>query len=146
MIVIVHFALLFALAAPLLRSGTRAAVSVATLLFALSPPLLAGLILLLDRPGLIKYWLVGLVATLFVPALVIWFDSVVVPVLFDSGTLPKMMSIGVLVLVNALGVLMLIRSAVRLPRRCPRCGLRSSLPLGRVSWCASCGTTRRKRS
>ena len=42
-----------------------------------SPPLLAGMLLILDRPGPVKYWLVGLVASTTFPAFVTWFDVMI---------------------------------------------------------------------
>src|SRR3954468_18081177 len=52
----------------------RAAPEILTLLVPMSPPLLALLVLLFERPSPAKYWLVGLLASLFFPSLVVWCD------------------------------------------------------------------------
>jgi hypothetical protein len=103
------------------------------------------LVLVFDRPSPAKYWLAGLLAALFLPSLAVSFDilaaaawcyfqksQVIVPLLF---------------LLNVIGVVILIRVVWLLPRRCPECGLRAWLPLGRwastLFWCASCGFSER---
>src|SRR3954451_11580901 len=73
MILVVHFALLLGLIAPLLRGGMY---GVLTFLLPLSPPLLSLLVLVFDRPSPAKYWLVGLLASLFLPSLVVWVNLI----------------------------------------------------------------------
>jgi ribosomal protein S27AE len=139
MILVVHFALLFSLVAPLIRGGTY---GVITILLPLSPPLLAVLVLAFDRPGLAKYWLVGLLGSLFQPSLMVWFDLIAV-LAFDQGSRPVGAFLLLLLVMNSIGLWSIVRVVKRLPRRCPDCGLRSLLPLGnqssRFHWCASCG-------
>src|SRR4051812_308856 len=74
MIAVLAAALMSALIAPSLRSGLD---PMAALLLPFSFPLLAALVFLLDRPGPAKYWLVGLLGSLFLPALALGFDLVV---------------------------------------------------------------------
>lgn len=132
-----------ALASAWFRGATP---GVLTLLLPLSPPLLALLVLLLERPGPAKFWLAGLIASLFVPALVAWSDLVALMAWSDlsaqwSGPIEVVILLALVV--NAAGVAGLVRVATRWPRRCPACGLRSLLPLGRrargLRWCVSCG-------
>jgi hypothetical protein len=137
MILVVHFALICALAR-LFRSGIYGGL---ILTLALSPTLLALLVLVFDRPSPAKYWLAGLLASLFLPSLAISFDLLAAAA---GGYIWRNRgSLLILDVVNVLGVVALFRVAWRLPRRCPECGLRAWLPLGRRStplfWCASCG-------
>lgn len=114
-----------------------------TLLLPFASPLLALAVAVLDRPGPAKFWLAGLIASLFVPLLAatcdlaIWRSGV-------GGPVPVV----VLLCANAAGMIGLHRVARRLPQVCPGCGLRSRLPLGRhaagMRWCASCGLTERR--
>jgi hypothetical protein len=107
----------------------------------MGPPLLSLLVLVFDRPSPAKYWLAGLLASLFLPSLAVSFD-----VLAAGSWWYVQKSQGILfllVVMNGIGVVALIRLAWLLPRRCPECGLRAWLPLGRLTsallWCASCG-------
>jgi hypothetical protein len=137
MILVVHAALV----ATMLRGLPRELV---TLILPLSPPLLALLVIGLERPGPAKYWLAGFLASLFVPALVAWSD-VAMLMIWVSGQVQVDLGLVLLVVlvVNAVGVFSIVRSARRLPGACPDCGLRCFLPLGRrnqaMHWCASCG-------
>jgi hypothetical protein len=143
MIVVVLVAMLSALAAELLRMKL---LGVATLLLPVAPLLLSMLVLLLDRPGPVKYWLVGLLGSLFLPALVAWFDGVLLTnwtaaraLLAGRGIRGGGLFVLALFVLNAIGVASILRAARRRPRRCPDCGLRSVLPMGGLRWCASCG-------
>jgi hypothetical protein len=139
MILVLNFALLSAVAAPFLRGGGLVSL-VATLALPLSPALLAILIALLDREGPAKFWLAGLLASLFFPALVAWFDVMAAWVGMPG---PKDVGLPALAVLNALGVVSLRRALGRLPGRCGACGRRSLLPLSLgadgLRWCASCG-------
>ena len=132
MILVVHSALLFALVTPFLRGGSLLIASIA---LPLSPPLLAGLILLLDAPGPVKYWLVGLIASPTLAGFVAWLDFLAV----EMGTHGLDRVFPLLALLNVLGLASLYLVSKRLPRRCPECGKRSMLPLAQLRWCASCG-------
>ena len=132
MILVVHSALLFALVRPFLRGGSLLAASI---VLPLSPPILAGLILFLDAPGPVKYWLVGLVASPTLMGFVVWIDFLALT--FSPHTLPRV--IPLLFPLNVLGLASLILVFKRLPRRCPECGKRSLLPLAQLRWCATCG-------
>lgn len=128
-----------ALAATLFRDVTP---DVRTLLVPVSPPLLALLVVLFERTSPAKFWLAGLLASLFPPALAAWCDLLA----WRHGR-GQVTLVPVLVVVNALGLAWIRRAARRLPGSCPACGLRSLLPLGRQSrgmrWCASCGFAER---
>jgi DNA-directed RNA polymerase subunit RPC12/RpoP len=132
MILVVHSALLFSLVAPFLRSGSLLVASIA---LPLSPPLLAGLVLLLDAPGPVKYWLVGLIASPTLLGFVAWLDFIAVAM--GRHGLDRVFPL--LVLLNVLGLASLFLIYKRLPGRCPECGKRSMLPLAQLRWCASCG-------
>ena len=132
-ILIVHSALLFALARPFLRGGS---LLIASIVLPLAPPLLAGLVLLLDAPGPVKYWLVGLIASPTLAGFVAWLDFLAV----ELGTRGLGRVFPLLVLLNVLGLASLILVFKRLPRRCPDCGRRSMLPLAQLRWCATCGS------
>lgn len=143
MILVVHSALLFALVTPFLRGGS---LLIASIVLPLSPPLLAGLILLLDTPGPVKYWLVGLIASPTLAGFVAWLDFLAVLVFLDvdMGTrgldgVFTLLVLLLLVLLNVLGLASLFLVFKRLPRRCPECGKRSMLPLAKLRWCATCG-------
>ncbi len=132
MILVVHSALLFALVTPSLRGGSLLIASIAV---PLTPPLLAGLILLLDAPGPVKYWLVGLIASPTLVGFVAWLDFVAMAM----GTHGLDRVFPLLVLLNVLGLSSLVLVFRRLPGRCPECGKRSMLPLAQLRWCATCG-------
>jgi hypothetical protein len=114
---------------------------VVTLVLPLTPPLLAVLVFVFERPSPAKYWLCGLLASMFVPAVAAWFDLTA----WRYGE--KTMVALALVPVNGLALVWVGRFVRRLPAACPGCGLRSLLPLGRrargMRWCASCGFTER---
>jgi len=132
MILVVHSALLFAMVRPFLRGGS---LLVASIVVPLTPPLLAGLILLLDAPGPVKYWLVGLIASPTLLGFVVWLDFLAVAM--GPRGLDRVFPL--LVLLNILGIASLALVFKRLPRRCPECGRRSMLPLAQLRWCATCG-------
>jgi hypothetical protein len=138
MILVVHFALLSALAAPLVKGGEF---GLMTLLLPVSLPLLSLLIFLFDRPSPAKYWLAGLLTSLFLPSFVAWCDVLAAVAWALVWTHAAMWFL--LIVLNSLAVTSILGVVRRLPRRCPECGLRSLLPLGRRSsgllWCASCG-------
>src|SRR5690348_14987455 len=99
---------------------------VLSVLVPLTPPLLALLVALFDRPGPAKFWLAGLIASLFPPALAAWCDLWVWWYGGDQASVAL-----ALIVVNGLGLVGLVRVTRRLPRPCPGCGMRSLLPLGR---------------
>jgi hypothetical protein len=142
MILVLHFALLFALTAPLLKSNAQAALA---LMLPLSPLLCSLLVIVFDRTSPAKYWLAGILIALCAPALVGSFDILVMEWWWPQQQNPAIMV--TLLIANACGFVLLVRVAHRLPARCPECTLRSWLPLGRSAaphyWCASCGFTER---
>ncbi len=136
MILVVHSALLCALAAPFLRGG---APLIASIVLPLSPPLLSGLILLLDAPGPVKYWLVGLIASPTLACFAAWLDVLAVEMGTHGLDRDFPLLFPLLVLLNILGLSSLILVFKYLPRQCPECGKRSMLPLSQLRWCATCG-------
>jgi hypothetical protein len=137
MLLVLDVALLSALVR-LLEYGLYAGLIV---VFPLSPLLLSVLVVVFDRPSPAKYWLAGLLILLFLPSVAVSLDVLAAVNWWhirDSRGIEFL-----LVLMNVIGVVSLIRTAWRLPRRCPECGLCAWLPLGRRSaalfWCASCG-------
>jgi hypothetical protein len=146
-ILVLGAALASSVAFPALRGGSPL---LASFVLPLTLPLLSALVLLFDRAGPVKYWLSGLLGLAFLPALILWVDAVA---LTFGGSAAFLMNRGLsteagvagLALLNVLGVLTLSRLLGRLPRRCPACGRRSLLPLGRMRWCASCGPRRGAR-
>jgi hypothetical protein len=145
MILVVYFALIFALVAPLRDAGLDGWISV---LVPLSPPLLALLVVLFERASPAKLWFAGLLLALTPVALLIWFHVTVVYLVWRGGVWGGpvgliLFNVGVLVALSTLARGL----ARRLPRRCPECGFRAALPLGgrhpRLVWCASCGHQQR---
>jgi hypothetical protein len=139
MILVVYFAVLFALIAPLERGGHYGLMS---FLLPLTPPLLALLVVVFERPGPAKFWFAGVLVSLAFPAFVAWADLIGL-FAWTAGVAPGEGWV-VLVVLNLFGLASLAWFARRLPRRCPGCGLKAFLPLGgrfpRVLWwCASCG-------
>jgi len=141
MILVLGVALMSSLVAPLARPGSSTADWLLILWLPLTPALLSVLILVFDRRGPAKFWLAGLIASLTLPAVVAWADGIAW--WFDAWRTWA----APLAVLNALGLAILVRLVRWLPRRCPACGLRSLLPLGRratgLRWCASCGYSRR---
>jgi hypothetical protein len=141
MIVIAYFAIVFAVAAPFLRSSQPWSVLVAiSLILPASPVVLAVLILVLDRPGPARRWLPHMLAVLFGPVLVLWFDIYEV-----AARVRGTQNLGPfsLAAINGIGVLEAIRFWWNLPRTCPSCGRRGMVRTdGRLAGprsCASCG-------
>jgi hypothetical protein len=138
-ILVLYFALLSAMLAPALKSESYL---VAGFLLPLSVPILAALVMLLDRRGPFKIWLAGVLTLLFLPALVAWIDWIVAVSEFGafvSRVVPVRGAIALLVVINLLGLFSLYRIVVRIPSQCPECRFRAFLPLGRLKWCAACG-------
>jgi hypothetical protein len=136
MVLVLAVALLSALVR-LIHGGIHGGLSI---LLAMSPPLLSMLVLVFERPSPAKYWRAGVLISLFLPALAVSLDVLAAGYWWFVGERPGILVL--LCLANVVGVVALIRVAWLLPRRCPKCGLRTWLPLGRRSapllWCASC--------
>jgi hypothetical protein len=148
LILSVYFAVLFKVVIPLSRyaGGTRIGSIVLGALL-LSPPLLALLVALIERPGPLKNWALSLLLCLFFPALVLNHDYAVVRDHLIRGTRPTLWAtllINAVVLTNTLPYI-----GRMVPRRCPNCRRRTLVPLLRLlkkdkrtaktCWCASCG-------
>jgi hypothetical protein len=139
LILVLFFALVSAVMVPPLKSGSYL---IASFVLPFTLPILAVLILLFDRRGPIKFWLVGLLASLFLPAVVVWVDAMVAIALgpqITQWSVSSAQGIVILVILNSLGISVLFRVRRYWPRRCPECRSRALLPLGRVQWCAACG-------
>jgi hypothetical protein len=138
MILVVYFAVIFALIATIWKDDLYA---LTPIILPLSPPLLALLVVLFERPGPAKFWLAGMLLSLSIPAFVVGVDVIGV-LAWRAGYSPLGVLL-VLLVVNPFGLVPLVWFGGRLPRHCPECGLRALLPLGgrfpRLLWCASCG-------
>jgi hypothetical protein len=144
----VYFTVLFKIILPLINYAgyTRIGQTVlAVVLF--SPPLLALLVAIIERPGPVKYWAMSLLLCLFFPALVLYHDVGVVHDYLAYGRRPTLWAtllINVVILTNTLPYV-----ARMVPRPCPKCRRRTLVPLLRpfrkdkrtvkTCWCASCG-------
>jgi hypothetical protein len=138
MILTVAVALLSAVAAPMVRHGPNGSdLAQATSVVIFAPALLGLLVFMMDRPGPVKNWLAGLLLQFTYPVVVVWADGLA----YEFGQGRRLF--WPLVVLNALTIPSLLRIVNRLPERCPQCGLRALLPLGRFNltlrWCASCG-------
>ncbi len=150
MILVAHFAVLITVVGSLSRSpvlGATLNAPVTALL--LSPWILAILILVLDRPGPLKYWLAPVLLMLFAPLVAVSYDVFVVRELVLYERFPRLVPT---LLINGLFLpafaLFWIKTS---PTRCPACGDRSLIPLMHpwgqskrtvnTRWCASCGSS-----
>lgn len=142
MIAVAVVAVLSAVASPLMKPGTSGYDRLmASLVLPFAPLMLAVFLFLFDRAGLVKFWLTGLLASLFLPAFVAWFD--VTAWLLLSRTQWRV-ALPLVVGLNVLALLVLYRIFKRYtPGRCPECGRRAVIAIGRTKnglrWCASCG-------
>ena len=125
MILVLDVALLSALA----RLVPGGITGMLFIILGLSPPVLALLVLVLDRPSPAKYWLAGLLASLFLPCLAVAFDGLAAT--FWWYVQQSRGLVFLLLVMNVVGAVALVRVLWILPRRCPECGLRAWLPLGR---------------
>jgi hypothetical protein len=144
----VYGAVLFKVIIPLVKQAgyTRIGPLVLAALVA-SPPLLALLVAMIERPGPLKNWALSLLICLFFPFLALNHDVVVVRDYIVSGRRP---TVWATLLINAViltSTLPYVRRMV--PRPCPKCSRRTLVPLLRLfkkdkrtaktCWCASCG-------
>jgi hypothetical protein len=148
LIVFAYLAVLFKVVVPALRfSGLRAPSSLIMAVVLISPPLLALLALMIERPGALKSWCVIFLNALFFPAVVLNHDFVALLGYLREGRAPVLW---VTVVLNLVGLACVSRFAGKLlPRICPRCARRALIPLIRLgkresrssntSWCGSCG-------
>jgi hypothetical protein len=148
MILSVHFAVVFKVIIPLLKyAGYTRIGPIVLAAVLLSPPLLALLVAILERPGPLKNWAVSLLLCLFFPLLVLNHDVAVVHDYLVSGRRPTLWAT---LLINAVILTNTLPYVGRMvPRPCPSCRRRSLVPLLRLfkkdkrtaktCWCASCG-------
>ncbi|MDR3634593.1 MAG: hypothetical protein P4L84_12375 [Isosphaeraceae bacterium] len=124
-------------------------VNVLPLIFMFCLWLLGLLIVLLDRPGPVRNWAGPFLVSLSCPYVALWYDGEAILHWARSAPLPPWHHI---VLINGLLLGGFGVYFVRMyPRSCPSCGLRSLIPLlrltrvekrlSRTRWCASCGET-----
>jgi hypothetical protein len=145
---VAYFVILFSVILPVLermgQTGTRGALLGALLL---SPPLLAFLVVLIDRDGPIKNWAVLFLLLLLYPALALYHDVTVTVDYVANGRVP---SLWATLLLNATFLPATVLYGVKLmPRQCPGCRRRTLIPLRQLfktdprtattGWCASCG-------
>jgi hypothetical protein len=117
----------------------------ATLLW--SPPLLALLVMFIDKPSPFRNWAVWLLIVLLYPTLALYHDAVV---LIDYVADGKPPTVWVTLLLNAtLLPATVLCGGKMLPRRCPGCRRWTSIPLmqllkkdkrtANTRWCDWCG-------
>jgi hypothetical protein len=147
-ILLIYIVLLFGEIIPFLsrigQTGTRGVLT-ATLL--LSPPLLALLVVFIDRAGPLRNWAVLFLFVLLYPSLALYHDVVVVIDYVADGRLPTLWA--TLLLNATLLPVSVMYGRKMVPRPCPGCRRRTLIPLMRLfkkdkrssntCWCASCG-------
>jgi hypothetical protein len=149
-ILVTFLALLVGILMPLARAmGRLGWLSPRLVLFIAAPWLLGLLVLLIERKSPVKFWAAPLLVSLSAPALVLWFNSVVV---LGSTRVPSLSTLLALLCINTV---LIGRFTVYLrdmcPRCCPDCRTRSMIPLRKLLgaeprtphtfWCGSCGGT-----
>jgi hypothetical protein len=148
-ILVAAFAVISGILAPVLhRLGATGFVNPTLMILLLSPWVLGFLVLLLDRPGPVKYWAAPLLVSLMAPALVACHDWIMIQTWIQYGTLPSLLS--TLILNLSLIASFLAYVFYMSPRRCPRCQSRALIPLldrlgkeKRISntrWCGAYGS------
>jgi hypothetical protein len=148
LIAVVYLGLLTGMILPALESlrlGLGLNVPLATLM--VSFPLLAILVMLLDRPGPVRNWSVRFLFFMIYPAIALNHDIIVVVDYVKTGHRPTLWATLLLNLVVVACSLRFLRRMV--PKVCPGCGKRALLLLMRLGksdprtpntyWCASCG-------
>jgi hypothetical protein len=143
-----YFAILLKVVIPLIKyAGYTRIGPIVLLAVLLSPPLLALLVAIIERPGPLKNWGLTLLLCLFFPMLVLYHDVAVVHNYLVSGRRPTLWAT---VLINAVILTNTLPYAGRMvPRPCLNCRRRTLVPLLRLfkkdkrtaktCWCASCG-------
>src|SRR5262249_6340492 len=128
LILSIHLLVLFGAITPVLERSVRfSTLSVVLSAFVLTPPLLALLVMLIDRPGPVKNWGFLLLLVLLYPALAVSHDVQAVSDYLTSGKVPNAQ---VLFLINAMVLPVSIVYAARMmPRPCPGCCMRTLVPL-----------------
>jgi hypothetical protein len=148
LILIAYLTLVFEFVIPLLAiAGGRSGWSAVTPILLISPPLLALLVMVFERPGPLKNWCVSFLNLLFFPALVLNHDVQSLRDYVHHGTTPALLP---MLLLN--GIVFAYVHAYRgrlVPNRCPGCQRRTLIPLlqlfktekrsSNTCWCASCG-------
>jgi hypothetical protein len=148
MILVSSLAILFALCSHFQKtSGSEPSVNLMSWAIVLEPWLFGMLLLLFDRPGPAKNWMVLCVFTLFSPAIAIAHDSIVIAQWTKSGNVssPAVTFLFNVFFFGAFGAFW--RSMG--PATCPACGRWSLIPLvnlwgqtkrtEKTRWCATCG-------
>jgi hypothetical protein len=148
LIVFAYLAVLFKVVMPALRfSGLKAPSSLVAPVVLISPPLLALLVMVIERPGALRNWCVIFLNALFFPAVVLNHDFVALLGYLREGRAPVLW---VTLVLNLVGFAWVSKYAGKLlPRICPSCQRRTLIPLIRLgkresrssktSWCGSCG-------
>jgi hypothetical protein len=148
-ILVVFLAVFVGLLVPLARiMGRLGLLSPGLLLLIGAPWLLGLLVLLIEGKSPVNFWAAPLLVSLSAPALVLWFNSMVV-----SGW-PHTPSVSILLATLLINIALIGQLTVFLrnmcPRCCPGCRTRSMIPLRKfwgaerrtrgTFWCTSCGT------
>jgi hypothetical protein len=148
LILIAYLAILLKFVIPIVTiAGHRTGWSAVTPILLISPPLLALLVMIIERPGPLKNWCVSFLNLLFFPALVLNHDVQSLLDYVHRGTAPALLPM--LVLNGMVFAYVLVYRGRLVPNRCPACQRRALIPLMRLfknekrssntCWCASCG-------
>jgi hypothetical protein len=148
LILIAYLALLFKVVIPAFEiTGHPSAWNLVLLTLLASPPLLALLVVIIERAGPAKNWAVSFLLFLFYPALALNHDGTALLDYVRHGR-PPMLWATVLLNATAFAYALVYVGRV-IPRPCPGCRRRTLIPLMRLykkdertsntCWCASCG-------
>jgi hypothetical protein len=148
LILVASFALTTGILVPVAsRIGSSGVVNPTLMLVILTPWVLGMLVLAFDRRGPVKYWAAPLLVSLIAPALVVCLDWQVVRTWLVYRTIP---SVILTLVVNLCLIAAFTHFLTRMsPRRCPKCGRWTLIPLRSVRgveertaytrWCGRCG-------
>jgi hypothetical protein len=147
-ILVASFALITGVLVPVVsRMGSSGIVNPTLMLLLLTPWVLGMLVLVFDRRGPVKYWAAPLLVSLIAPALIICLNWRVVQTWIVYRTIPGVIPT---LVVNFCLIAAFMRFLTRMsPRRCPKCGRWTLIPLrsfrgveartANTRWCGSCG-------
>jgi hypothetical protein len=152
-----YFAILFAVLLPISRlpaplPGAWGRLALYSFALPVSPLIATVLVMLFERPGPVKKWLVALISRLVLPSMALWLDLLVAAQMAAGAYRFKAGPFLIVLLLNAFLVMFaLIQLPPMIPSKCPRCGTRTLLPVriylrslkgqSEARWCAGCGKT-----
>ena len=149
-ILVASFALIVGVLVPLVRRlGEAGYINPTIAVLLLSPWILGSLVLALDHRGPVKYWAAPLLLSLIAPGLAVGQDWIAIQDWVRDGTVRG--AVGTLLLnLLLIGAFTLYLAAMS-PKRCPKCGRWTLIPLLNIRgkgprttntrWCGGCGST-----